>query len=137
METFFPLELDISNTDVVSLFDDGNSLWIGSSDFVSSKGVSWINPRSNESFVYEFEGTINMNPTPVYSIHVSDGELWVGGKEIILVYDMKDDYWRTLGEERGVPSGVIWDVHGDSSHIWIASSVKGGTASFRSLISVK
>jgi len=123
METFFPLKLDISNTDVVGLFDDGNALWIGSSDFVSSKGVSWINPQSNESFVYEFEGTINMNPTPVYSIHVSDGELWAGGKEIILVYDMKDDYWRTLGEERGVPSGVIWDVHGDSSYIWIASSV--------------
>ena len=123
MEAFYPLNPDISNTDVVGLFDDGNTLWIGSSDFVSSKGISWLNPQSNESFIYEFEGTINMTPTPVYSIHVSHGELWAGGKELMLVYDMQDDSWRTLGEERGVPSGVIWDLYGDSTYIWAASSV--------------
>ena len=123
MESFYPLNPDIVNTDVVGLFDDGKELWIGSSDFVRSKGISWLNLQTFESGLFEFEATVNMNPTPIYSIHVSDNELWAGGDEIMLFYDLKDDAWRTLGEERGVPGGIIWDVYGDSTYIWIGSSV--------------
>ena len=123
MEAFYPMNPGITNTDVFGLYDDGNELWIGSADFIASKGISWLNPSSNESGVYEFEGTINMNPTSVYSLHVSNDELWAGGNELMLVYDMKEDSWRTLYEERGVPGGIIWDVYGDSTYIWVASSV--------------
>ena len=123
MEAFYPMNPGITNTDVFGLYDDGNELWIGSADFIASKGISWMNPSSNESGVYEFEGTINMNPTSVYSLHVSNDELWAGGNELMLVYDMKEDSWRTLYEERGVPGGIIWDVYGDSRYIWVASSV--------------
>ena len=123
MEAFYPMNPGITNTDVFGLYDDGNELWIGSADFITSKGISWMNPSSNESGVYEFEGTINMNPTSVYSLHVSNDELWAGGNELMLVYDMKEDSWRTLYEERGVPGGIIWDVYGDSTYIWVASSV--------------
>jgi len=123
MEAFYPMNPGITNTDVFGLYDDGNELWIGSADFIASKGISWMNPSSNESGVYEFEGTINMNPTSVYSLHVSNDELWAGGNELMLVYDMKEDSWRTLYEERGVPGGIIWDVYGDSTYIWVASSV--------------
>lgn len=123
MEAFYPMNPGITNTDVFGLYNDGNELWIGSADFIASKGISWMNPSSNESGVYEFEGTINMNPTSVYSLHVSNDELWAGGNELMLVYDMKEDSWRTLYEERGVPGGIIWDVYGDSTYIWVASSV--------------
>ena len=122
MQTFYPINPDISNTDVVALFDDGEEIWLGSADYIVSKGISNLNPQTRESYLYEFEGTINMYPTPVYSIHVSDNELWAGGLDVMLVYDLKKDYWRTLGEASGIPSGAIWDIYGDSTYIWAASS---------------
>ena len=68
MESFYPLNPDIVNTDVVGLFDDGKELWIGSSDFVRSKGISWLNLQTFESGLFEFEATVNMNPTPITSV---------------------------------------------------------------------
>ena len=112
METFSPVIPDISNTDVTAIYDDGNTLWLGSQDFVSSKGISWMDPRSIESQVYSFEETINMTPSPIFSLYVTDSELWAGGDNILLVFDRKEDFWRTLGEERGVPPGKIWDLSG-------------------------
>ncbi|MBT6413032.1 MAG: hypothetical protein HOK12_01590 [Candidatus Marinimicrobia bacterium] len=122
MQAFYPMNPDIPNTDIVALFDDGKNLWLGSSDFIASKGISTINPQTGETTVFEFEATVNMLPTSVYSIHVSENELWAGGKDCMLVYDLKKDYWRTLDETRGVPTGAIWDVYGDSTYVWVASS---------------
>jgi ligand-binding sensor domain-containing protein len=122
METFYPLYPDISNTDVLAIFDDGEDFWIGSSDYISSKGISRLNPQTIESDIYQFDGTINMQPTSIYSIHVSDNELWAGGNEMMLVFDMKKNYWRTLDETRGIPSGAIWDIYGDSNYVWVGSS---------------
>ena len=123
METFSPLIPDISNTDVTAIYDDGNTLWLGSQDFVSSKGISWMDPRSIESQVYSFEETINMTPSPIFSLYATDSELWAGGDNILLVFDRKEDFWRTLGEERGAPPGKIWDLYGDPVHVWTGSSM--------------
>jgi len=122
METFYPMLPGLTNTDVTALHFDGEQLWLGSNDHVSSKGITWVNPRSNEFYLYEFEGTINMSPAPIFSINVSENEIWAGGDGQILFHDMKENYWRTFGQARGIPCGKIWDIHGDSSYIWLASS---------------
>ena len=122
METFSPVETHLKNTDVTSLFHSDDVLYVGSQDYVLSKGISKYNIRSSSSEHFPFEETINMTPTPIFSIYHSDGELWAGGDGVILYYNEKDDYWRTLGQNRGVPPGKIYDIHGNRTHVWIGSS---------------
>ena len=122
METLSPIIPDIDNTDVLSLFNSGDQLWIGSYDYIRSKGISRLDIRTSSSQLYSFEETINMTPSPIYSIYSSDNELWAGGEGLMLYFDQKDNYWRTLGEGRGSPAGKIWDLYGNEVHIWAASS---------------
>jgi ligand-binding sensor domain-containing protein len=122
MEAFYPLETGVANTDVSALHSDGEYLWLGSHDYVSSKGITRLNPRTNESYLYEFDGIINMMPSPIFSINVSEGELWAGGDGVILYHDFKENYWRTLDQTRGVPNGKLWDIYSDSTYIWLSSS---------------
>ena len=122
MQVFSSFIPDINNIDVNSLFNDGDKLWIGSSDYISSKGICSYDLQNNETFCFEFESSINMTPTSVSSIIISNNELWVGGNSIILYHDIKKNYWRSFGQERGVPTGIIFDMYVDSSYIWIASS---------------
>ena len=122
MESFSPISIHLNNTDVRSLFHAEDDLYIGSQDFVSSKGISQYNLRSSSSIHFPFEETINMTPTPIYSLYHSNNELWAGGEGIILYHNEKDDYWRTLGQDRGVPPGQIFDIYGNETHIWVGSS---------------
>ena len=122
METFYPLVPDIENTDISALMAINDIIWLGSQDFITSKGISSLNTNTGESILFSFEETINMTPSPVYSIFVSNSEFWAGGEDIILFYDIKENYWRTIGEENGVPRGYIWDLHGGPIYIWAGSS---------------
>ena len=68
METFTPILSDIINDDVLSLHLDNYYLWIGSQNYLSSKGISKLDVKSLESFSFSFEETINMQPSSIYSL---------------------------------------------------------------------
>ena len=38
-----------------------------------------------------------------------------------MVFDKAENYWRTLGEERGIPDSDISSIVGDSNFVWIGS----------------
>ena len=122
MQNFTPMIPDITNFAVSSMYKDGDKIWIGSPNYVNSKGISWTNPWSKQFGSYLFEETINMTPTPIFSLTAEGDELWAGGDNLLLFYDQKKDYWRTFGEEIGIPSGQLWSLHRDDSHIWVGSS---------------
>jgi len=122
METFYPITSELVNIDVNTLFNFQDELWIASRDYIMSKGVTKLNKKYNTSVHYAFEETINMNPTPIYSLFSFGNELWAGGENLILYYDGKSDFWRTIGEERGVPNGIIYDLVGNETHVFIGSS---------------
>jgi len=122
METLTPIMPDIVNSDVTDIYDDGEYFWIGSKDYITSKGISRIDPQSKTSQVYLFEETINMQPSSIYSLYFFDSELWAGGDDIILYFDSKENYWRTLSGTRDIPNGMIWDLCADDTHLWMASS---------------
>ena len=122
METFYPIQSDLDNNDVTALFNGNDELWIGSSDYFISKGITKLNKKYNTSIHYTFEETINMNPTSIYSLFSFGDELWAGGNSLILYFDSNGEFWRTLGQESGVPSGTIFDLFGDETHVWIGSS---------------
>ena len=122
MESFSYIPDHITNIDVRSLFKKNDVLYIGSHDFSFSKGISKYNLSSSSSINYPFEETINMTPTPLYSLFCDKNELWAGGDGIILYHNQKDDFWRTLDQNTGIPSGKIFDLYANDSHLWIASS---------------
>ena len=80
METFTPILSDIINDDVLSLHIDNYYLWIGSQNYLISKGISKLDVKSLESFSFSFEETINMQPSSIYSITSKNNEIWAGGE---------------------------------------------------------
>ena len=116
---YFP---DINNIGVSSLAYSNDNLWIGSLDYINSKGIVDFNLQNYESDFYEFESTINMTPTSAYSMSFSNDELWVGGDDIILYYNTRKDFWRTLTEENIGYLSKIYDIYSDSTYVWVASS---------------
>ena len=122
MESFSIVPDHIANTDVSSIFHSENKLYIASKDFELSKGISQFDLSTSSSVCFPFEETINMTPTPVYSLFHSNNEFWAGGDGIILYHNQKDDYWRTLGESIGIPQGQVYDIYGNDTHLWVGSS---------------
>tara|TARA_Y100000590_G_scaffold432030_2_gene547548 strand:+ start:2653 stop:4284 length:1632 start_codon:yes stop_codon:yes gene_type:complete len=121
-EIFYPISTGPFGLDVGGMALIDEFLWLGGLDYVSGKGISWLNLQSGESFTFEFDALVNMSPTPIYSIWDSDQTIWAGGQGLALVYDKGDNYWRTLGVERGVPDGKVWDIVGDTNYVWMGSS---------------
>ena len=39
----------------------------------------------------------------------------------MLVFDKSENYWRTFGEERGIPNTDITSMVGDSNFVWVGS----------------
>ena len=122
METFTPIIPDIINDDVLSLYQDDYYLWIGSQNYLSSKGISKLDVKSLESFSFSFEETINMQPSSIYSLVSVNDEVWAGGEGIILYHNEGKNFWKTLDQSRGIPDGIIWDMCISNRYLWIGSS---------------
>jgi len=122
METFTPVITDIINDDVLSLHLDNYYLWIGSQNFLTSRGISKLDVKSLESFSFNFQETINMHPSSIYSLVSSDNEIWAGGEGVILYYNGEKNFWKTLDQSRGIPEGIIWDLCITDRYLWMATS---------------
>ena len=122
METFTPIFSDIINDDVLSLHLDNYYLWIGSRNYLISKGISKLDVKSLESFSFSFEETINMQPSSIYSFTSENNEFWAGGEGMILYYNGGKNFWKTLDQSRGIPDGIIWDMCLSDRYLWMGSS---------------
>ena len=71
-------------------------MWIGSQNFLRSKGISKFNLKSFESLIFNFDETINMQSSPIYSFISLGHEIWAGGEGMLLYYNEKKDFWKTL-----------------------------------------
>ena len=121
MEAIFPTEFGIRGSNINALFHNENNLWIGSKSYDIGRGVTRLNTRNFQTDHYDFDITVNMNLTEVHSFYDSENTLWVGGNSVVLVFDKPDNFWRTLGEDRGIPNSDITSMVGDSNYVWIGS----------------
>ena len=122
METLTPIIADIINNDVLSLHLDNYYLWIGSQNYLTSKGISKFDVKSLESFSFNFEETINMYPSSIYSLISLSNEIWAGGEGVILYYNKGKNFWKTLDQSRGIPEGIIWDLCISDRFLYMGSS---------------
>ena len=51
----------------------------------------------------------------------TDDEVWFGGNSIISIYNKNNDYWKEIGEEKGLPNGKITSMVEDETSMWIGS----------------
>ena len=121
MQAIFPTEFGVRGSNIEALSLDANNLWIGSKDYQISRGITRLNINNFQADHYDFDITVNMNLTEVHSILNFDSDLWLGGNGVVLVFDKDDNYWRTLGADRGIPDTDITSMVGDSNYIWIGS----------------
>ena len=122
METFTPIIPDVVNDDVSSLHMDDSYMWVGSQNFLKSKGISKFNLKTSESLIFNFDETINMQSSPIYSFISLDHEIWAGGESILLYYNEKKDFWKTLEDSRVMSGGIVWDLCIDEHYLWMATS---------------
>ena len=121
MEAMFPTEFGIRGSNINALFHNDEELWIGSKGYDIGGGITKLNTRTFQTDHFDFDVTVNMNLTEIHSFYDFDDVLWVGGNSVILVFDKSENYWRTLGEERGIPNTDITSMVGDSNFVWIGS----------------
>ena len=121
MQAIFPTEFGVRGSNIEALSLDANNLWIGSKDYQISRGITRLNINNFQADHYDFDITVNMNLTEVHSILNFYSDLWLGGNGVVLVFDKDDNYWRTLGADRGIPDTDITSMVGDSNYIWIGS----------------
>ena len=121
MEAMFPTEFGIRGSNISALFHYDGDLWIGSKDYTIGRGLTRLNTQNFQTDHFDFDVTINMNLTEVHSFYEFNNSLWVGGNSVLLVLDKSENYWRTLGEDRGIPNSNITSMVGDSNFVWIGS----------------
>jgi len=121
MEAIFPTGFGIRGSNINALFFDDDYLWIGSKEYEVGRGVTRLNTNNFQTDHYDFDITVNMSLTEIHSIYNFDNTLWLGGDGVVLVFDRVENYWRTLGVDRGVPESNITSMVGDSNFIWIGS----------------
>jgi len=66
MQTFDPIVPDIENFDISAIGQMNDILYLGSTDYINSKGLTQFNTWNNEIESFIFEETINMTPTPIF-----------------------------------------------------------------------
>ena len=121
MEAIYPTEFGIRGLNINALLVNNDNIWIGSKDYNLGRGVTRLNVNSFQADHYDFDITINMNLTEVHSFYNFENDLWVGGNGVVLTFDKDENYWRTLGEDRGIPSSDLTSMVGDSNYVWIGS----------------
>ena len=121
MEAIFPTEFGIRGSNINALLFDDNKLWIGSKDYNIGRGITRLNTNNFQADHFDFDITVNMSLTEVHSIYNFDSDLWLGGNGVVLVLDKDENYWRTLGEDRGIPNSDVTSMVGDSNYVWIGS----------------
>ncbi len=119
MEAIYPTEFGIRGSNINAFLVDGDNIWVGSKDYNSGRGITRLNVSSFQTDHYDFDITVNMSLTAVHSFYSFENELWVGGNGVVLTFDKDENYWRTLGEERGIPNSDLTSMVGDSNYVWI------------------
>jgi ligand-binding sensor domain-containing protein len=121
METLYPLRYGLASTDVTTL-SHSDPFWIaGRYGYGNHQGITWFDPRRQIFDRIEFEVTINMEPQSFYSSLIIDDEVWIGGEFGCAVYDQQEGFWRFIDESRGLPSGPILTMAGDTGYVWVGS----------------
>ncbi|MEE8336100.1 MAG: hypothetical protein V3S48_06670 [Candidatus Neomarinimicrobiota bacterium] len=120
MKSLTPLTFGLAGNDIQAI-SGHESFWLAGRNMGTESGVTYFDLGRKINDRYEFDEIINMDPVPLFSILEQEKNIWFGGDGKLLVYH-NEDYWRTLGIDRGLPSARINCIAGTSGLIWLGTS---------------
>ena len=98
-----------------------NDLWLGGINNTKVSGISSIDnsfSEINNFFETNYSGFFNAD---FYSSETINNEVWFGSDGKVVVYNKRNDFFRTLGYEKGIPSQRIEFIEHLDGKIYIAS----------------
>lgn len=121
IETFYPFNFGLNNTDVTA-FTKSDNFWISGRNNFDTEGITKYNIRQNYFEYIDYKYTINLRSQSFYSVLETDREVWFGGNSAISIYNQKKDFWREITEANGIPNGRITAMVEDTSSIWVGTT---------------
>ena len=121
MRTFTPYRFSLGNNDVQDI-EGKDSFWLGGRLGKSPAGVSYFDSDRQIADDFMFQNNINMDRTSIYSILELKNEVWFGGEAGILIYNIKQDYWRTFTLNLGGGKNIITSLLDVKDQVWVAST---------------
>lgn len=120
LEMFNPLTFGLANTDVQAM-ESNTGVWIVGRKGQWTRGFTRMNINYLEFEHIDYEVTINLTPQSYYSVLDRGDEIWFGGRDGVLIYDQKKDYWRLYDQTYTGVQGPLWNLSEDSGYVWLAS----------------
>lgn len=117
LESFQPIRTGLLNGGVGDLILD-RELLLGGSNGSDPSGLTRFNPAQGWYEYLESELEINFPPMNISRMTRSDRDLWVGGDEIA-VYDLKDDFWKSI--TKPVQGGSITSMDYAGGFLWMST----------------
>jgi len=121
MKTFSPYIFSLANNDIQDI-EGKYPFWIGGRLNEYTSGVSYFDSDRNIYDQYIFNENINMDRLSIYSIINLKDEIWFGGEDAILVYNIKKDFWRTYNINIGTDKSWINSFINIDDQIWLATN---------------
>ena len=120
MKTFSPFRFSLANNDIQDI-EGEYSFWLGGRLSQFSSGVSYFDVDRNINDEFTFNDNINMDRTSIYSIINLKNEIWFGGEDAIIVYNIKKDFWRTYNINIGTDKSWVNSFLKIDDQIWLAT----------------
>jgi len=121
MKTFSPYIFSLANNDIQDI-EGKYPFWIGGRLSEYTSGISYFDSDRNIYDQYIFNENINMDRLSIYSIINLKDEIWFGGEDAILVYNIKKDFWRTYNINIGTDKSWINSFINIDDQIWLATN---------------
>ena len=99
-------------------------LWVSGIGNKSFNGITKLDIDNNKFENILSDNYLNFNKDNIYSSIMIDSEIWFGLDSYVVVYNIKKDSFRTIGFEKGIPSGKIVHLEHRNGSIF-AGSVNG------------
>ncbi len=118
METFYPYRPGLANNDV-TVIAGNQELWLGGMNYSDSEGLTTVQTKELIFNQVRFLSTVNLPPVSIYSAYEINQEIWFGTNLGLVIYDKKNDFWRTI--ESGL-LGIrlpIMSITGDNQRLWL------------------
>ena len=99
-------------------------LWVSGIGNKSFNGITKLDIDNNKFENILSDNYLNFNKDNIYSSIMIDSEIWFGLDSYVVVYNIKKDSFRTIGFEKGIPSGKIIHLEHRNGSIF-AGSING------------
>jgi ligand-binding sensor domain-containing protein len=121
MKSMTPFRFSLSSNDIQTIGGD-DSFWLGGQLVHLQSGVTYMDIDREIADNYMFNKTINMDETSIFSILELKKEIWFGGENTLLVYNEKQDFWRSYNLRLGGGVSRATSMIDAGEDVWVGSS---------------